>query len=117
MAICMLTNSFSSLTANAAADSANDISNSSTSFDISPYDFLHSSAKGPAELSFAMVPTFFWARVSNLARVLKTTTTYASMFDYIEAFFCMLGILLGVLALDQNLDRYFPPFERLEVFR
>ena len=54
-----LTNSFSSLIANAADDIAIAMSTSSTSFEISPNVFLHSSTKGPVEVSFAIVPTFF----------------------------------------------------------
>lgn len=59
------TSSFSSLTARAAAESAGVISTSSTSLDISSKAFFHSSIKGPTEVSFAIVPTFFCNKISQ----------------------------------------------------
>ena len=99
-AIRMLTSSVSSLEANAAAESAADMSTSSTSFDMSPKAFFHSSAKGPIEVSLGIVPTFFYAIVSRRAPLLVSRMTYSGAFDNIEAFLKMLSILLRVLATD-----------------
>ena len=41
---------------------------------------------------------------------------YSSAFDDIETFFKILGVLIRILALDQDLDRYFAPFEGLQMF-
>ena len=113
----MLTSSVSSLTAKAAEESATDMSTSSTSFEMSPKAFFHSSAKGPVDVSLGIVPTFFCAAVSRLARPLKTRGTYAGAFDNIKTFLEMLSILFHVLATDQNLDRDLAPLQRLEMFR
>ena len=48
----------------AAAERAVVMSTSSTSFEISLNAFLHSSAKGPKDVSFEMTPTFFYTYVS-----------------------------------------------------
>ena len=58
------TSSFSSLAESAAADRATVISTSSMSLDISLNTFFHSSANGPVDVSFAMVPTFFYSLIS-----------------------------------------------------
>lgn len=113
----MLTSSVSSLTAKAAEESATDMSTSSTSFEMSPKAFFHSSAKGPVDVSLGIVPTFFCAAVSRLARPLKNRGTYAGAFDNIKTFLEMLSILFRVLATNQNLNGDLAPLQRLEMFR
>ena len=117
LAAAMLTNSVSSLTAKAAEESATDISTSSTSFEISPKAFFHSSAKGPVEVPLGMVPTFFCAAVSRLARLRRAYGTCAGPFDKIKAFLKMLSILFRVLTTDQNLDWNLASLQRLKMLR
>ena len=74
------TSSFSSLTASAAEERAVEMSTSSTSLDISLKAAFHSSAKGPVELSLAIVPTFFCSCVS-FVYVDGLTQTYTSAFN------------------------------------
>ena len=112
----MLTSSVSSLTAKAAEESATDMSTSSTSFEMSPKAFFHSSAKGPVDVSLGIIPTFFCAAV-RLARPLKNRGTYAGAFDNIKTFLEMLSILFRVLATNQNLNGDLAPLQRLEMFR
>lgn len=111
----MLTNSVSSLTAKAAEESATDMSTSSTSFEISPKAFFHSSANGPVEVSLGMVPTFFCATISRLARLRRAHGTCAGPLNNIKAFLKMLGILFRVLTTDQNLDWNLASLQRLEM--
>ena len=76
------------------------MSTSSTSLEMSLRAFFHSSAKGPVEESFGIVPTFFYTAISVLYRSYQVEQPYSGTFDNIQTFLKMFRILLWILATD-----------------
>lgn len=91
------------------------MSTSSTSFEASPNAARHSSAKGPDDVSFGMVPTFFYNRIS-MPHSQRVCFVYPSAFDDVQAFLELLGVFCCVLSTDQDLDGKLSTFQGFQVF-
>jgi hypothetical protein len=107
------------LTAKAAAEIAGAISTSSTSFEMSPYTFLHSSMNGPFEVSFGRIPILFYKSTSIrcLDPVLEENImTHSCVFDMFGDLGEKRLVMFCILSAHQNFERNLATLQGLQMF-